>query len=192
MASVRGTDPCLAAGSDPDCVTTNRDRDTTYVGTGPCQLPWPLSKKGKSGQTRTEKEIGQNRKKTHLNQRKKSGLFLLFALAFALHLSFMILKALKLKKSQRQRKIRVRIRPSLNGYGLGTRIRTTLVRILIPGPATDPHLRIRSPVLALGARTTGLILHFLNGLFDMNFYLEKGVPPLAFDGGELRLKKNLD
>ena len=162
MASVRGTDPCLAAGSDPDCVTTNRDRDTTYVGTGPCQLPWPLSKKGKSGQTRTEKEIGQNRKKTHLNQRKKSGLLLLFAFAFAfaLHLSFMILKALKLKKSQRQRKIRVRIRPSLDGYGLGTRIRTTLVRILIPGPATDPHLRIRSPVLASGARTTGLILHF--------------------------------
>ena len=89
-------DPYLAAGSDPDCVTTNRDRDTTYVGTGPCQLPWPLSKKGKSGQTRTEKEIGQNRKKTHLNQRKKSGLLLLFAFAFAvafafaLHLSFMI------------------------------------------------------------------------------------------------------
>jgi hypothetical protein len=63
-----------------------------------------------------------------------------------------------------------------------------LVRILIPGPATDPHLRIRSPVLALGARTTGLILHFLNGLFDMNFLPRKGVPPSAFDGGELRLK----
>jgi len=60
-----------------------------------------------------------------------------------------------------------------------TRIRTTLVRILIPGPATDPHLRICSPVLALKARMAGLILHFLNGLFDMNFYLEKGVPPLA-------------
>jgi hypothetical protein len=34
----------------------------------------------------------------------------------------------------------------------------------------------------------GLILHFLNGLFDMNFYLEKGVPPLALKMGELRLK----
>ena len=22
-----------------DCVTTNRGQDTTYVGTGPCQLP---------------------------------------------------------------------------------------------------------------------------------------------------------
>jgi hypothetical protein len=33
------TDPWLVAGSDPDCVTTNRDRDTTYVGTGPDQLP---------------------------------------------------------------------------------------------------------------------------------------------------------
>ncbi len=50
MASVRGTDPWLVAGSDPDCVTTNQDRDTTYVGTGPDQLPlanggkekWPM------------------------------------------------------------------------------------------------------------------------------------------------------
>ena len=109
MASVRGPDPCLAAGSDPDCVTTNRDRDTTYVGTGPCQLPWPLSKKGKSGQTRTEKEIGQNRKKTHLNQRKKSGLLLLFAFAFALHLSFSDQRHQILKKNQRQRKKGVRI-----------------------------------------------------------------------------------
>jgi len=38
-------------------------------------------------------------------------------------------------------------------------------------------------VLALKARMAGLILHFLNGLFDMNFYLEKGVPPLAFEDG---------
>ncbi len=45
MASVRGTDPRLVAGSDPDCVTTNQDRDTTYVGTGPDQLP--LAKDGK-------------------------------------------------------------------------------------------------------------------------------------------------
>jgi hypothetical protein len=39
------TDPRLVAGSDPDCVTTNRDRDTTYVGTGLNQLP--LAKDGK-------------------------------------------------------------------------------------------------------------------------------------------------
>ncbi len=45
-------------------------------------------KEGKSGQTRTEKEIGQNRKKTHLNQRKKSGLLLLFAFAFAFAFAF--------------------------------------------------------------------------------------------------------
>ncbi len=45
-----GTDPQLVAGSHPDCVTTNQDRDTTYVGTGPDQLPlasngkekWPI------------------------------------------------------------------------------------------------------------------------------------------------------
>ena len=58
-----------------------------------------------------------------------------------------------------------------------------MVRILIPGPATDPHLRIRSPVLASGARTTGLILHFLNGLFDMNFLPKKVVPSSAFEDG---------
>jgi hypothetical protein len=39
MASVRGPDPCLAAGSDPDCVTTNRVRDSTNVVAGPSQLP---------------------------------------------------------------------------------------------------------------------------------------------------------
>ncbi len=101
----------------------------------------------------------------------------------------MTLKASKLKNKQRQRKIRVRIRPFLDGYGLGTRIRTTSVRILIPGPATDPHLRICSPVLALKARMAGLILHFLNGLFDMNFYLEKGVPPVGLKMGGTALKK---
>jgi hypothetical protein len=60
MASVRGTDPCLAAGSDPDCVTTNRDWDTTYVGTGPVWLPGHWYRKE---HTRTEKEIGQTKKK---------------------------------------------------------------------------------------------------------------------------------
>ena len=39
------TDPWLVAGSDPDCVTTNRDRDTTYVGTGPDQLPGHLKQR---------------------------------------------------------------------------------------------------------------------------------------------------
>ncbi len=33
------------------------------------------------------------------------------------------------------------------GYGLGTRIRATLARILIPGPGTDPLLQIRSGCL---------------------------------------------
>jgi len=54
----------------------------------------------------------------------------------------------------------------LDGYGLGTRIRTTSVRILIPGrPAPDPHLRICSPVLALKARIGRTDFAFLNGLF---------------------------
>ncbi len=149
MASVRGPDPCLAAGSDPDCVTTNRVRDTTYVGTGPCWLPWPLccNKEKEMANTGIEKRKANTRRRTLLYQRK-SGLLLLFYfyfLLFSLHLSFMTSKALKPKKKQRQRKIRVRIRPFLDGYGLGTRIRTTSVRILIPGPAADPHLRTSSP-----------------------------------------------
>jgi hypothetical protein len=36
---------------------------------------------------------------------------------------------------------------------------------LIPGPATDPLLRICSPVLALKHGLAGRVLHFLNGLF---------------------------
>ena len=120
------------------------------------------NKEKEMANTGIEKRKANTRRRTHLHQRK-SGLLLLFYfyfLLFSLHLSFMTSKALKLKKKTKIKKIRVRIRPFLDGYGLGTRIRTTLVRILIPGPATDPHLRIRSPVLALGARTTGLILHF--------------------------------
>ncbi len=76
---------------------------------------------------------------------------------------FRDLKALKLKKSQRQRKTGVRIRPSLAGYGLGTRIRATLARILISGPATDPRLRIRGPGACLRSTdewTFGLVLDF--------------------------------
>jgi hypothetical protein len=117
MASVRGTDPCLAAGSGPDCVTTNRNRDTTYVGTGPYWLPGHWYRKEKVA-IRGQKKIGQP-KRTHLNQRKEVRIAFLFAfafafvfafafafaLAFALHLFlFHDLKASKLKKSQRQRK----------------------------------------------------------------------------------------
>ncbi len=75
----------------------------------------------------------------------------------------MILKALKLKKIKDKEKSGVRIRPSLAGYGLGTRVRATLARTLIPGPATDRIYGSEVRVPASGARTTGLlglILHF--------------------------------
>ncbi len=137
---------------------------------------WPLVKKRKSGPTRIEKDRPTQKNTSKPKKRSPDCfyicfcfrfflllLLLLFAFAFALHLSFHDLEALKLKKSQRQRKTGVWIRPSLAGYGLGTRIQATLARILIPGPATDPHLRIRSPVPAFGARTRGtfgLILDF--------------------------------
>ncbi len=79
------------------------------------------------------------------------------------------------------------------GYGLGTRIRATLARILILGPATDPLLRIRGPGACLKARTTGFYGLFLRtyGLFlDLNFTL-KDMLGGAFEEGELRVKSGL-
>ena len=71
MASVRGPDPCLAAGSDPDCVTTNRDRDTTNVGTGPGWLPWPLCKKEKEmANTGIEKDRPTPKKDTPIPKKE--------------------------------------------------------------------------------------------------------------------------
>ncbi len=113
-------------------------------------------------------------------------LLLLLLLLLLFTLLFHDLKALKLKKSQRQRKTGVRIRPSLAGYGLGTRIRATLARILIPGPATDPRLRIRSPGACL--RSTGegdfrTDFGLLTDSFDLNFFLEKVCSLVGFEGG---------
>jgi hypothetical protein len=76
------------------------------------------------------------------------------------------------RKVKDKEKSGVRIRPSLAGYGLGTRVRATLARTLIPGPATDPSLRIRSPGACLRSTdggTFGLILHVLTDSFDLNF-----------------------
>jgi hypothetical protein len=57
---------------------------------------------------------------------------------------------------------------------------------LIPGPATDPRLRIRSPGACLRSTDdwtfwTGFA--FLTDSFDLNFYLEKVCSPSAFEGG---------
>ena len=102
------------------------------------------------------------------------GLLLLLLLLYTF--SFSWFKGIKLKEKSKTKKTGVPIRPSLAGYGLGTRIRATLARILIPGPATDPHLRICGPGACLKARTTGLYGLFLwtNGLFlDLNFTLKR-------------------
>ncbi len=74
-------------------------------------------------------------------------------------------------------------------YGLGTRIRATLARILIPGPATDPHLRICGPGACLKAWTAGLFLdsnELLRTLFGLKFYLKKICSLARFEEGELR------
>jgi hypothetical protein len=89
MASVRGTDPRLVAGSNPDCVTTNQARDTTYVGTGPDQLP--LANNGKEKWPMLLDRKDRPHQRTHLSQRKKEiriAFTFAFAFAFALHLSF--------------------------------------------------------------------------------------------------------
>ncbi len=93
MALVRGTDPRLVAGSDPDCITTNQDRDPTYAGTGPDQLP--LANDGKeNGQNWIEKDR-PHQKNTCKPKKKKVRIAFAFAFAFAfaLHLSFYGLKA---------------------------------------------------------------------------------------------------
>ena len=72
------------------------------------------------------------------------------------------------------------------GYGLGTRIRATLARILIPGPATDPRLWIRSPGACLRSTDGGDFwtdFGLLTDSFDLNFYLEKVCSLSAFEGG---------
>ncbi len=110
MASVRGADPCLAAGSDPECVTTNRDRDTTYAGTGLGWLPWPKRTiKRKNGQYWDREKKAQHQKKDTPIPKKEVRIafavcFLLLLLLFSLHLSFMTLKALKLKKKTKTKK----------------------------------------------------------------------------------------
>jgi hypothetical protein len=70
------------------------------------------------------------------------------------------------RKIKDKEKTGVRIRPSLAGYGVGTRIRAMLARILIPGPATDPHLRICGLGAYLRARTSGLTDCFYGLLMD--------------------------
>jgi hypothetical protein len=105
MASVRGPDPCLAAGSDPDCVTTNRVRDSTNVVAGPSQLPWPIHIiKRKIGHYYDREKIGQHRKKDTLEPKKVriAFAFLLLLLLFSLHLFFYDFKGIKTKeKGQR-------------------------------------------------------------------------------------------
>ncbi len=88
----------------------------------------------------------------------------------------MILRHQIKRKIKDKEKTGVRIRPSLAVYGLGTRIRATLARILIPGPATDPHLWICGPGACLKARTTGLFgarMDFYGLFLDLNVTLRR-------------------
>ncbi len=59
-----GAAPRLVAGSSPDCVTANQDRDTTYIGTGPDQLP--LAKRWKEKANFTRKKERDSHTKEHI------------------------------------------------------------------------------------------------------------------------------
>ncbi len=73
-------------------------------------------------------------------------------------------------------------RPLLAGYGIGTRIRATLARILIAGPDSDPHLRIRVRVLALKHGLFGLFTDFLR-TFWTRFPPERYAKVCVCEGG---------
>ena len=106
MASVRGPDPCLAAGSDPDCVTTNRVRDTTYVGTAPGWLPWPLwTTKRKNGQYWDREKKGQHQKKDTLAPKKVRIAFAFLLLLFAFFFTpfFYDFKGIKTKEKDKDK-----------------------------------------------------------------------------------------
>ncbi len=137
---------------------------------------WPLVKNRKSGHTRIEKDRPTQKETSKPKKRSPDCFFIGFCFCFCFCFApflFHDLMASKLKKSQRQKKTGVWIRPSLAGYGLGTRIRATLARILIPGPATDPRLRIRSPGACLPGGDLRTDFGLLTDSFDLNFYLDK-------------------
>ena len=168
MASVRGPDPCLAAGSDPDCVTTNRVRDTTYVGTGLCWLPWPKNTiKRKKGQYWDREKIGQHQKKDTLEPKKVRIAFalLLLLLLFSLHLFFYDFKGIKTKE-----KTKIKKNQSPDPAILG-RIRTRDPDPDHFGPDFDSGSGCGSAFTDLQSGSPQkhglvlLILHFLNGLF---------------------------
>ncbi len=135
MASVQGAAPRLVAGSGPDCVTTNRDFDTTYVGTSPDQLPLAIRWKRKRPIYYERKKEIATHQRTHLSQRKEVWIAfaLAFAFALALHLSFSMVKGIKLKEKLKRKKKGVRIQaiigrirtrdPDLILFRVRTRIR---------------------------------------------------------------------
>ncbi len=76
------------------------------------------------------------------------------------------------------------------GYGLGTRIRATLARILIPGPGTDSLLRIRSGCLPKSTDYLRIFMDFY-GLYGLDRYL-RDMLWRALERGELLLKSGLN
>jgi hypothetical protein len=144
MASVRMRAPGLIAGSGPDCVTTNQDWDTTYIGTSPDQLPGAIKMEKKSPIYHERKKEMATPKNSSKPKKKDPDCFCFcFCFCFCSTPFFSMIKGIKLKEKQRESKKEYGSRPLLAGYGLGTRSRATLARILIPGPDSDPYLRIR-------------------------------------------------
>jgi hypothetical protein len=93
-----------------------------------------------------------------------------------------MVKGIKLKeKSKRKRN------QESGSAGLGTRIRATLARILIPGPGTDPLLRIRTGCLPESTDYLRIFMDFY-GLYGLEWYLRRYALSCVGNGGELLLK----
>jgi hypothetical protein len=100
---------------------------------------------------------------------------------------FLMVKGIKLKeKVKRKKNQESGSGPLLAGYGLGTRIRATLARILIPGLDTDPRLRIRARVPAGEHGLFGLFCGLLRNFTDfygLDWYLRRYARVCGLKGG---------
>jgi hypothetical protein len=71
----------------------------------------------------------------------------------------------------------------LAGYGLGTLIRATLARILIPGPDTDPLLRIWSGCLPKSTDLLDYLRTFFTDFYGLDWYLQRYARVCGLKGG---------
>ena len=167
MASVRGR--LLGSSLDPARTALPLIRTGTQHTLGPVRISclWPRMERKMPIYYERKKEIATPKNTSKPKKRGPDCFCFCFCFCFCSTPFFF-----NGQRHQTKRKIKdkektgVRIWPSLAGYGLGTRIRATLARILNPGPDSDPHLLIRVRVLALKHGLFGLFMDFLRTFPD--------------------------